>query len=105
MGDLLIRNIPEALKREIEISADSQQQSLSAQAIDLLRKGLVAERETHPATGDSAWNVLRSIFEADGPPDGEFAKIMDEIEAERKRDFGRPVDFGLDGEAAGDDRS
>jgi antitoxin FitA len=40
--------------------------------------------------------MLRTAFEENGPLDGEFAKVMDEIEAERKRDFGRPVDFGRD---------
>lgn len=94
MGDMLIRGIPEALKQEIAEAAKTQDQSLSTKAIDLLRKGLLMEHEAKPS--QSAWEMLRSIFEMDGPPDGEFAKVMDEIEAERKRDFGRPVDFGYD---------
>jgi hypothetical protein len=35
--------------------------------------------------------MLRSAFVEAGAADGEFAKIMDEIEAERKKDFGRPL--------------
>jgi hypothetical protein len=95
MGDLLIRGIPDPLKREIAQAAEKVDQSLSTKAIDLLRKGLIAEREARPAQGESAWDRLRSVFEENGGTDGEFAKVMEEIEADRKRDFGRPVDFGL----------
>lgn len=96
MSDLLIRNIPIPLKDEIAKSAKAGGESLSTKAIDLLQKGLIAEREKNAEPQQSAWHVLRSIFDQDGPPDGEFAKIMDEVEADRKRDFGRPVEFGSD---------
>lgn len=94
MGDILIRNIPDSLKREIAQAAELRSQSLSEKAIDLLRKGLVAERETKLPPGQSAWEMIRSIFDQDGPPTGEFSAIMDEIEAERKQEFGRPMEFG-----------
>jgi plasmid stability protein len=90
MGDMLIRNIPEPLKREIEQAAHKGGQSLSGKAIDLLRKGMVAEREASPEPGRSAWDAIRSAFAAENAIGDEFAKIMDEIEADRKRDFGRP---------------
>ena len=96
MSDMLIRDVPEPLKDEIVQAARKRGQSLSTRAIDLLRKGLIAERQVKPESERSAWDMLRSVFEEDGPPEGEFAKIMEEIEAERKRDFGRPVDFGRD---------
>jgi plasmid stability protein len=96
MGDMLIRGIPDALKNEIAGAAKDRGQSLSAKAVDLLRRGLVAERDDRPER--SAWDELRSAFEIDGPPTGEFAQIMDEIEAVRKKDFGRPVLFGADDE-------
>ena len=96
MSDLLVRDMPEPLKREIAQAAKARGQSLSAKAIDLMRKGLIAEREAAPMPGNSAWEALRSIFEETGGADGEFAKVMDEIEAEGKRDFGRPVAFGDD---------
>src|SRR5215208_2994359 len=96
MSDLLIRDIPDPLKQEVADAAKARGQSLSTKAIDLLRKGLILEREAKPESGRSAWDMLRSAFEENGPPDGEFAKVMDEIEAERKRDFGRPVDFSRD---------
>lgn len=96
MSDLLIRDMPDPLKLEIAQAAKVRGQSLSAKAIDLMRKGLIAEREAGPEPGKSAWDALRSIFEETGGTDGEFAKVMEEIEAEGKRDFGRPVDFGSD---------
>jgi hypothetical protein len=37
----------------------------------------------------SAWDVLRPILRDDSD---EFAKMMDEIEAERMKDFGRPAE-------------
>jgi plasmid stability protein len=96
VSDLLIRDIPDPLKQEIAQAAKTRGQSLSRKAIELLRKGLIAEQETKPELEGSAWDVLRAIFEKGGPLDGSFAKVMEEIEAERKRDFGRPVDFGRD---------
>ena len=96
MGDMLIRGIPDALKIEIEGAARQEGQSLSARAIDLMRKGLLFEREAAGRPKQSAWDMIRSIYEHEGPVTGEFARIMDEIEAERKRDFGRTVEFGGD---------
>ena len=93
MGDLLIRNIPDALKRDLEKAAKRDGRSLSAKSIELLRKSLAAEDAGGEKPFVSAWDVLRPIFEAHGAIDeaDEYAKIMDEIEAERKRDFGRPL--------------
>ncbi|WP_352728432.1 plasmid stabilization protein [Mesorhizobium sp. M0276] len=92
MGDMLIRDIPEPLKREIEQAARKGGQSLSGKAIDLLRKGMVAEKEAKPEPGLSAWDAIRSAFAAENAIGDEFSEIMDEIEADRKRDFGRPVE-------------
>jgi hypothetical protein len=96
MSDLLIRDVPEALRQEIAEAAKTKGQSLSSAAIDLLREGLLAKHKRAQQPRRSAWEMLRSAFAEDGEPDGEFAKIMDEIEAERKRDFGRPLPFGSD---------
>jgi plasmid stability protein len=92
MGDLLIRNIPDALKIEITNLAERAGRSLSDEAKELLRKGLLAEEARSGARHLSAWDRLRPVL-ADGfrQTDEEFARLMDEIEAERKNDFGRPV--------------
>jgi plasmid stability protein len=97
VGDLLIRNIPDALKRQIERAARRDGQSLSAKSIDLLRTSLIGESEDGARRTASAWDVLRPILYDGNVEEAEaFAKIMDEVEADRKRDFGRPVDFGSD---------
>jgi plasmid stability protein len=94
MGDMLIRGIPAALKDRIQKAASQEGKSLSDKAIDLLRKGVAAEAPTADAPKQSAWEAIRSVFEAEGAVTDEFYEVMQEIEAERKRGFGRPVDFG-----------
>jgi hypothetical protein len=89
MSDLLIRNIPASLKREIEQAARKSDQSPSGKAIALLRKAMVAERQARLEPGLSAWDAIRATFAAENAIGDEFAKIRDEIEAERKRDIGR----------------
>jgi plasmid stability protein len=92
MGDLLIRDIPEALKRSLEHAARRDGQSLSAKSIDLLRSSLSAEQANQEKPFVSAWDVLRPIlYQGDDEEAEAFAKIMEEIEAERKRDFGRAL--------------
>ncbi|CCV10076.1 hypothetical protein [Mesorhizobium sp. STM 4661] len=90
VGDMLIRNVPEPLKREIEQAARKVGQSLSGKAIDLLWKGMIAENEARLEPNLSAWDSIRSAFADESAIGNEFAEIMGEIEAERKRDFGRP---------------
>ena len=104
MGDTLIRNIPEGLRREIAEAADARQQSLSARAIDLLRIGMMVEQEAVQAAGGSTWTSIRGLFEAEGAPVGEYAEVLDQLEAERKRDFGRPIGWGAP-DLTADDRS
>jgi plasmid stability protein len=93
MGDLLIRNIPDALKKDLADAAARDGNSLSDEAIGILREGLRARQESTDETGQSAWDSLRAIFYDENDPQAgeEYAKIMDEIEAERKKDFGRPL--------------
>ncbi len=45
MGDMLIRGIPDTLKTALEDAARQDGRSLSSRAIDLLRKGLLFEKE------------------------------------------------------------
>lgn len=91
MGDFLIKNVPEPVKRAIEYAALRDGRSMSATAIELLRKSLAAlsEEEDRPA---SAWDELRPLL-YDGAEEAaeEFAGIMEEVEAARKRDFGRSI--------------
>jgi plasmid stability protein len=93
MGDLLIRNIPDAMKAELADAAAVQGNSLSQEAIAVLKAGLENRRGVAKPEGPSAWEVLRPIFhDENDPAAGElFSQILDEIEAERKKDFGRPI--------------
>ena len=89
MGDMLIRDIPEPLKSEIEAAARKRGQSLSAKAIDLLRKGMIAEKRSDALPDKSAWDEIRADFVAGHAVDVQFAEELEKIEAERKLYFGR----------------
>lgn len=95
MSDMLIRNVPEPLKREIEQAARKVGQSLSGKAIDLLWKGMSVEKESRLEPNFSAWESIRSAFANESAIDNEFAETMAEIEAARKQDFG-PLVEGFD---------
>lgn len=90
MGDLLIRDISDAMKAKLSRSASKNGRSLSEEAKDRLRVSLEAEPEGRPAM--NAYDAIRSAFIDAGGGDGEFAKVMEEIEAESKKDFGRPLE-------------
>lgn len=94
MGDMLIRNVPDDLKRDLAEAARIAGRSLSDEAKRRLRSP-TAEKSAPARTGGE---LIRSIQAALADiPDEEreaFAKIMDEIEADRRKDYGRPVTFG-----------
>ncbi len=91
MGDLLIRNVPEAVKRDLERSAKRDGRSLSATAIDILAKSL-AEKQADEKPFVSAWDELRPLLYSGNAEEAEeFGRIMEEVEIERKRDFGRQL--------------
>jgi plasmid stability protein len=123
MGDLLLRGIDDALRRELQERAKHNGRSLSEEAMSHLRRSLSTSGSGNQSAGEwlrdimsndgpseatravietsnvagaadkpgtiSAWDVLRPILRDDSD---EFAKMMDEIEAERKKDFGRPAE-------------
>ncbi|RFC00752.1 plasmid stabilization protein [Rhizobium leguminosarum bv. trifolii] len=91
MGDLLIRNISEAMKRDIAASAQRSGNSLSDEAKDLLREALHRKTEAKPETV-SVYDAIRAAFVSENAVDDEFAAIMEEIEVARKKDFGRPFE-------------
>lgn len=92
MGDLLIRNIPDAMKRDIALRAEKNGNSLSDEAKNLLQKAMTGASGTDkPAR--SALDGFREIFSPlTAAEQEELAEVMDEIEAERKKDFGRPLE-------------
>jgi plasmid stability protein len=93
VGDLLIRDISDAMKRKLAERAEKSGRSLSDEAKRLMQKGMTTEDAGANDNSPSAWDSLRSILGPESDDEGDaFAKIMDEIEAERKRDFGRSVE-------------
>ena len=93
MGDLLIRDVPDDLKRELSEAARRAGRSLSEEAKRRLQ-GTANAAEQSSKSGAEFLQEIQALF-ADIPTDEreEFAKIMDEIEQERKKDFGRPFSF------------
>ncbi|EJC82293.1 hypothetical protein Rleg4DRAFT_3999 [Rhizobium leguminosarum bv. trifolii WSM2297] len=91
MGDLLIRNISDAMKRDIAEAAQRSGNSLSDEAKDLLRDALQRKTEAKSETV-SVYDAIRAAFVSENAVDDEFAAIMEEIEAARKKDFGRPFE-------------
>ncbi|OWV79029.1 plasmid stabilization protein [Rhizobium sp. R634] len=69
MGDLLIRDVPEAMKRQLQESAQRNGRSLSEEAIEIIRRQIAVER-----SGASAGQRLRSLI-------GEERLSEDEVEA------------------------
>ncbi|MBB4230479.1 plasmid stabilization protein [Rhizobium mongolense] len=93
MGDLRMRDISDAMKRNISVRAEQWGCSLSDEAKRLVQEGMIAEEPVANDDDLTAWDSLRSILGPENDDEAEaFAKIMDEIEADRKRDFGRPIE-------------
>jgi plasmid stability protein len=93
MGDLLIRDISNAMKRGIADRAERNGRSLSEEAKRLIERGMTADAGAAGGDSPSAWDSLRDILAPlDADEAAQFAKIMDDIEAERKTDFGRPIE-------------
>lgn len=90
MGDILIRDVSEALKTSLAERAARHGRSLSEEAKIRLRKSLESD-ETEPEFAN-AYDAIRSAFIEAGGGNGEFAKEMEEIEVQSKRDFGRPFE-------------
>ncbi|MDB5522574.1 MAG: plasmid stabilization protein [Rhizobium sp.] len=94
MGDLLIRDVPDELKRDLSAIAKVAGRSMSDEAKAMLLREVAARRAAKPVQpSKSAYEELRGLL-APLPEEGdEFSRIMDEIEAQRKKDFWRPFSF------------
>lgn len=92
MGDLLIRNISDALRADIESLARKRGQSLSDTAREALRAGIVAVgnrdavAKAAPA-GERLRAIFAGAFESNEEAD-EFQRNLDQV---RRGDFGRPI--------------
>ncbi|WFR95632.1 plasmid stabilization protein [Rhizobium tumorigenes] len=77
------------MERDIAARAERNGTSVSDEAKGLLGKAMLSSVQPSDKPARSAWDVLRPILvdETD-----EFADMMEEIEAERKKDFGLPAE-------------
>ncbi|MBX4862548.1 plasmid stabilization protein [Rhizobium sophorae] len=70
MGDLLIRDVPDAMKRQLQESAQRNGRSLSEEAIEIIRRQIAAER-----SGAPAGQRLRSLMGGERLSDDEVEAI------------------------------
>ncbi|PCD69337.1 FitA-like ribbon-helix-helix domain-containing protein [Rhizobium phaseoli] len=70
MGDLLIRDVPDAMKRQLQESAQRHGRSLSEEAIEIIRRQIAAGR-----SGASAGQRLRSLIGDERLTDEEVESI------------------------------
>jgi plasmid stability protein len=94
MGDLLIRDVPDDLKRDLSDIARTSGRSMSDEAKAMLRKEIAARRTEKPLDPPrNAYEELRRVFAPFDEESETFSDIMDEVEARRKKDFWRPFSF------------
>lgn len=84
MGDLLIRDIPEAMKRQLQESAQRNGRSLSEEAIEIMRRQIAVERSSA-----SAGRRLRALIGDERLSDSE----LDAIAASRHEPDREPPRF------------
>ncbi|MBB2687631.1 UNVERIFIED_ORG: plasmid stability protein [Rhizobium etli] len=70
MGDLLIRDVPDAMKRQLQESAQRNGRSLSEEAIEIIRRQIAVGR-----SGASAGQRLRSLMSDEKLSDEEVEAI------------------------------
>lgn len=90
MSDLLIRDMPDHLKDDIVKRAKETGRSLSEEAKELLRRGLVAEAETMRPAGETAYDSIRLAFAGAQLSETDHADLMRDV-VEGRRDTGRLV--------------
>lgn len=88
MPDLLIRNLPDDVKRDIERRANESGRSLSEQAKRLIAAALEAEK---PKSGFGT--MVRDSFSEGLVDDETHDQIWKTLEDTRKSDLGRDVPF------------
>lgn len=93
MGDLLIRNLSEAMRADLDRLANLADSNLSdaaklaiGEGIDAARKRLAVNKQEIPM-GDRLRQIFSGVFETNE----EAEEFLGEIERERKADFGRPL--------------
>lgn len=93
MGDLLIRNIADALKADLDELAGRTGHSLSDTAKEALREGVdqakrrLSSNEAELPLGQRLKAIFEGVFDTQEEAE-EFHRYLEE---QRKNDFGRPL--------------
>lgn len=92
MPDLLLRNLPDGLKREIASRARAQGHSLSREARLLIQRGLAAEKVAAAQKPDTPGmgTLLSNLLPPDCRIDDAFLPARDEADR-APPDFGSPA--------------
>jgi antitoxin FitA len=86
MGDILIRNIPDRLKEDVQNAARKSGRSISEEAKLLIEKGLRVETMSAPGDAEAAYNRMREAFLGAQMDDDEHLEFHDVI---RKSKYAR----------------
>lgn len=89
MPDILIRNLPKTLHRDLKARAARAGRSMSEEAVTALRRGLGAAggRGVRPGAGERLQAIVRDMYGGQ-PPTG----VVDDLIAERRREAAREED-------------
>ena len=94
MGDMLIRNVPDAVKSNLAKKARQSGRSLSDEVKLRLAKSLLDD-EKQPEKFDNAYDAIRSVFVNSNAlmTDDEHAEFMDDINTMRRTPPRAVADF------------
>ncbi len=89
MPDILLRNVPNNLHRDLKTRAARDGNSLSDEAVAALRRGLrsAGEASVRPGAAERLQSIVREMYEG-RPPTG----VVDDLIAERRREAAREED-------------
>jgi plasmid stability protein len=95
VGDLLVRNVPDAVKQDLLARAQRSGRSLSDETKHIIFRGLAAAKDEpeQNSGADFTRDLLKLFSDVPVEEKEQFSAIMDEIEEQRKKDLGRPFSF------------
>ena len=94
MGDILIRDMPEGLKRDVQHSARRAGRSVSDELKRLIRRGLAAETATPQQDAVSIYHQMRNVFSGVQLDDADHDRLIEAVETGRRAGLERePPDF------------
>ncbi len=90
MSNVLIRDLPPALKAEISKAANSNGRSISEEVKFRLRRDSQVSAQSEPKSGAQMYDEIRAVMQGIFETDAEYEEFHRELENIRKNDFARP---------------